>query len=793
MKRTPRLGLSGVVGLVSALLFVCIGAWPVAAQGIQGVDMILVIDNSRSMFENLDAAGKYDRSLGSDPEQRRVQGAAMFIGGLGGGELDPERYQLGVISLGTLPPKVITPLIPLASQKLRETIFEQVKDPRPADATRIVEALQEAYRQLAAPQHRADNSKAIVLLTDGEPFPREGQSNEAIKALVTTHPDVSLFVILLNNPRVAASGSAMQQRFQEYIRFWNDLQNLPFVHTYQVQKQSDLPDFYNSILSQIGGGQVAPPGGKDLGPGKIELIPINEFAEKLTVIAIRQDMEQSRIRLADGDGREVEDEQPETQQDGVYHFQHTDNPVEVYVVTAPRLKASPNPWKLESVGSEVVRVFVDVKSSFHIEFLQPAVTKTDQANEYDAQGFFSPSQPLEIQLRVVDKDGTPISGKVTLGGSVVSAGRSAEEIPTGAFAFDVAQNNYHLKYSFSDSLARTNPAIYVFTIEATLLDLKTSARLRVSIDMRPVIADVQLSLNNVRFGESVTAKVTVGDHDSADSCSVQLMDPASGSSVSLFGEPFLPTDRQQVFSGDLKSLLTRIGAYDLKALLQCRMRDGRIVDATWDKSLVVNVVAPPATPTRTFTPTQTPTPSRTSTPTRTPTPTITPTSSPTPLPTATPIGHVGPVSIYGRDLPKWGGLFVLLLALIFLGPWLISFLATRLMDKLGRLPSGYLQVYKTGDRGHQMLVEPPLELAGKARSVNRWVITLGTKGHIRLDDDGSGAIGARALRIWRQGGETYIGKDKNDNKKFDSMERDIPLGPYTITFSTQPLQKRRAV
>lgn len=148
--------------------------------------------------------------------------------------------------------------------------------------------------------------------------------------------------------------------------------------------------------------------------------------------------------------------------------------------------------------------------------------------------------------------------------------------------------------------------------------------------------------------------------------------------------------------------------------------------------------------------------------------------------------------MYERDIPKWLGLLALLLALIFLGPRLLFFLVTRAMGWLGKLPGGYISVIRTDPQtGRTRIVEPPLELSGKARSVSRWGLIIGTKGHIHLDDDGSGKIGPKVLKIWRRGKETRIGRSDSDYKVLDEYERDISIGTYTITFCSESLRRRR--
>jgi Mg-chelatase subunit ChlD len=108
-------------------------------------------------------------------------------------------YQVGVISLGEDPPELVSPLQPLSQS--RDALARAISAPAPMLATQIVPALEMAYRELReSPQRRPGNQPAVVLLTDGAPYPAAGQSNEDIERLVAANPDVPLFVILLQNP-----------------------------------------------------------------------------------------------------------------------------------------------------------------------------------------------------------------------------------------------------------------------------------------------------------------------------------------------------------------------------------------------------------------------------------------------------------------------------------------------------------------------------------------------------------------------------------------------------------------
>ena len=135
--------------------------------------MLIVLDNSCSMFpKEMLVAGC--TSFGSDVNFLRITGADLFLARLG---FDQEReadYQVGVISLGD-EPTLVSPLGPLASR--RDELAALIANPTPEKATRLVPALQLAYDELTtSPNRKEANQPAVVLITDGVPYPSEGQS-----------------------------------------------------------------------------------------------------------------------------------------------------------------------------------------------------------------------------------------------------------------------------------------------------------------------------------------------------------------------------------------------------------------------------------------------------------------------------------------------------------------------------------------------------------------------------------------------------------------------------------------
>ncbi len=149
---------------------------------------MLVIDNSCSMFPASQRIPGCE-VWGNDPDFLRITGASLFIARTGFALPAASDYQLGVVSMGDNPPELISPLTSL--DEARDALARAISNPQPKLATQIVPALEMAYRELReSPNRRPGNLPAVVLLTDGAPFPAEGQSNEDIERLVAANPDV---------------------------------------------------------------------------------------------------------------------------------------------------------------------------------------------------------------------------------------------------------------------------------------------------------------------------------------------------------------------------------------------------------------------------------------------------------------------------------------------------------------------------------------------------------------------------------------------------------------------------
>ncbi len=187
--------------LYIVLIFSLVVSFPLKVSAQTGeirkaIDMMILIDNSCSMFPASQILPGCDL-YGSDPNFLRIVGADLFIARLGFAEPNETEYQVGVISVGDQP-DLITPLQPISG--IRDQVAREIANPQPQLATRMVPALQMAYDEFRnSPNRRLSNLPAIVLITDGVPWPTEGQGLTQIEDLISKNADTPLFVLLLQN------------------------------------------------------------------------------------------------------------------------------------------------------------------------------------------------------------------------------------------------------------------------------------------------------------------------------------------------------------------------------------------------------------------------------------------------------------------------------------------------------------------------------------------------------------------------------------------------------------------
>ena len=508
-------------------------------ETLKPIDMMLVIDNSGSMFE----------SPGNDPDLLRIVGANLFIARLGFAEAAADDYQVGIVSFGSTA-ELTAPLQPLTGAA-REALAGIIKRPTASGNTNIVGALQSAYAELrTSPARRPTNLPAIVLLTDGTPFPSEGQSQADLEKLLAENKDIPFFIMLLQNP------ASPSPAYAAYIDFWQRMQvSYSHIFTYPVNGAAEIEATYNNIVAQLQ--NTVPSEGLPVAPDAPLQVFVSRYVQKVVITVIHQrDTEKGVVAVRDPNGAAVVDSEP-----GVVRFRGTDNNVEVISVTRPRLSSalSDDFWTVESDAP--VTVFLDRQGAYRIKFLTPRVSLTDLTNVYLASDRQSPSTPLTVQFQLIDADGQPvlepqpIVGRVGLPGGTEQAWASipADVTPVAGV--------YLVAFDFEGLPAevRAQPGRFVFYLSAGTAaqpgaaDDERSipiaiAQLIVDVGPGPFIEALTPNPVQCRAGQAAPVSVSLGDFESAVTETVRLrvLSDAAEVELTLAGPG--------VFTGDLAPL-----------------------------------------------------------------------------------------------------------------------------------------------------------------------------------------------------------------------------------------------
>lgn len=177
--RTLRLAgrLLALLALLAAIVAVAApaAASPPAAQEVNELDLIVIVDNSASMC---------CPPIMNDEDNDRGQFARLFVQLLGVDQSEAD-YRLGFVFFGT-DAHLIAPLSPISTDAERDALQATIDNAEiNLGWTDVSEALQAAGNELAA-NGRPGAQQAVVLLTDGEPrlpdWPNEGADFEAAQS-----------------------------------------------------------------------------------------------------------------------------------------------------------------------------------------------------------------------------------------------------------------------------------------------------------------------------------------------------------------------------------------------------------------------------------------------------------------------------------------------------------------------------------------------------------------------------------------------------------------------------------
>lgn len=517
------------------LLFSLLMTWQLShaqsGETDRPIDMLIMLDNSCSMFpKEMLVAGC--TSFGSDVNFLRIAGADLFLARLGFDQAREEDYQVGVISLGD-EPTLISPLRPLASR--RDELAALIANPAPEKATRIVPALQLAFDELTtSPNRNEANQPAVVLITDGVPYPSEGQSYTDIESLIQKYPDIPVFLMILKD-----TGANLDE-FDNYVTFWQSMQQTyDNVFVYLIEKPEQIQDTYNSIVALLQ--DTIPTKGSLITPGTDLSFYVSEYIDKVVITtSYPPGSQRGSIRVIDPRGQELRDGEP-----GVARFSGKQNPVEIISISAPRLADDYKGqfWKLQS--DWVTNVFIDRLGAYQIQINSPEVTSLGLNNVYLVKDSQTPRQEFIIRFKLVDNDGEavleaqPIWAEVTLPDGVLA------QIPLLTDAKPDANGFYEMRFDLptiypyvGDRFARFVFVIHAGSAGERLLDAIPIASARLLVDVGPS-PFIQL-LNPARIecapGAAQKIQVTIGDYRSVISGTLAAVVSSPLADIALSGE-----------------------------------------------------------------------------------------------------------------------------------------------------------------------------------------------------------------------------------------------------------------
>lgn len=598
---------------VVSLLFLGTFDRPVQAQSNtvkRPIDMMILIDNSCSMFPANQIRANCD-SFGSDPNFLRITGADLFIARLGFGESNEADYQLGVIGVGD-EPSLISGLQPVDG--VRDEVAGKIAHPLAQPATRIVPAIQKAFDELKKSPKHPQNVPAIVLITDGIPWPKEGQGNTDIEKLIDANPDVPLFIMLLQTKTQPSTD------YQNYIKFWEQLQSQSGnIFVYKIKDANQIEETYNQILGQLQ--NTVPSNGVDLSAGKPYKFFVNQYIQRMIITVIRNnDQTGGTVTVQDPSGMTVNVDDP-----GVRVFRGKENPIEVFSLASPRLDDSlkGKSWTLTSTDD--VTIFIDREGAYRINYISPETQSIDVTNVYQVQGRQSPSKEFIIHFNLLDSKGKPIPEPQTIQGSVINPLGGLVSLPTLASVRPDSSGLYEFKYDLTSAFPNiTNQTgRFVFILSAGIADDKTkefipvtTSRLIVNVGLIPYIRSIAPIPVACQPNQPFDFRVNIGDFSSAPQDSLKVRVFYGDTSINLVAN----NNENGAYTADLSPFCEQMIArqscsysqlVNLVVQLDANSQDGAPLTPV-TKQIQAQIISPNCTvtpyPTATLTPAPSPTP-----------------------------------------------------------------------------------------------------------------------------------------------------------------------------------------
>ncbi|MCL5999653.1 MAG: VWA domain-containing protein [Chloroflexi bacterium] len=375
-----------------ALLYLCSTVSPVTSQtptGISGLDIVLVIDESGSMWEGNDPQIKGDDGQVTNPGWRIV-GANLLAEWLGVDQSGAQ-HQLSVIMFGT-DAKIVWPLQPIQDTSAQEGFHQALSDAHTyLGATDILEVLRLAKGELDKGRTDPNVKRIVIFLSDGkcEPKPvttraETEQCNQDIRELVQREFVQAGYPIFT----IALTSDAFKQDPDNtiYKNVWQEMAVVTSGEYFEpVKAERELLDAYVSILQRLFGLAIQNPPPPVDAPTELTFdVPDNLLQVAFAIIKYQLGI-QTIITRPDGTVVQPGDS-------GVQYFGSplTDS----YGISRP----TPGKWTVKLTGRGKVSV-INIpypKTRYLVERLSPAAAHP--------QG-----KPMDISVRVLDVDQQPKS------------------------------------------------------------------------------------------------------------------------------------------------------------------------------------------------------------------------------------------------------------------------------------------------------------------------------------------------------------------------------------------------
>ena len=178
--------------LLLAMLFTCLSV-PAAladnAESSGGVDIVIVLDQSKSMRQTDNSTGKVNTAKSSDPDGYRLDAAQMLVA-----MADMESSRVAIVPFNQKVTGADTDFVSINTEQKRNTKLNAINNlPTLQPDTDYGEALAVAYNLIANRQDTS-NKPVIILLTDGEIYMSNVEQYRTTKPIYAWNSNSQRFV-----------------------------------------------------------------------------------------------------------------------------------------------------------------------------------------------------------------------------------------------------------------------------------------------------------------------------------------------------------------------------------------------------------------------------------------------------------------------------------------------------------------------------------------------------------------------------------------------------------------------